>query len=101
MNTGGVWSFNFSKIGRYWDNSTEIDIAAIDPEGKNIILGECKYWKEPVGVNVLSDLEEKAKNVAWNKSNRKEWFVLFSAEGFTPELKELAQKRVDIMLSEL
>lgn len=101
MNTGGVWSFNFSKIGRYWDNSTEIDIAAIDPEGKNIILGECKYWKEPVGVNVLSDLEEKAKNVAWNKSNRKEWFVLFSAEGFTPELKELAQKRDDIILSEL
>lgn len=101
MNTGGVWSFNFSKIGRYWDNSTKIDIAAIDPEGKNIILGECKYWKEPVGVNVLSDLEEKAKNVAWNKSNRKEWFVLFSAEGFTPELKELAQKRDDIILSEL
>ena len=92
--------FTFSKIGRYWGNDTEIDIAAIDPEGKNIILGECKYWKEPIGTNILSALEEKAKKVAWNKSVRKTWFVLFGTGGFTPELKELAKKRNDIILSE-
>lgn len=100
MNADGVWPFTFSKIGRYWDNTTEIDIAAIDPDGKNLILGECKYWKEPVGANILLELEEKAKKVVWNKSNRKTWFVLFSAAGFTPELKELAKTRKDIILSE-
>ena len=100
MNADEVWPFTFSKIGRYWDNNTEIDIAALDPDGKNLILGECKYWKEPVGINVLADLEEKAKKVAWNKSNRKTWFVLFSTGGFTPELKELAKTRNDIILAE-
>ena len=100
MNADKMWPFTFSKIGRYWGNDTEIDIAAIDPEGKNIILGECKYWKEPIGTNILSALEEKAKKVAWNKSVRKTWFVLFSTGGFTPELKELAKKRNDIILSE-
>lgn len=100
MNANGLWPFNFSKIGRFWGSDTEIDIAAIDPEGKNLILGECKYWKEPVGINILSDLEEKSKNVLWNKANRKTWFILFSTGGFTPELIELAKARNDIILSE-
>jgi len=100
MNADEVWPFTFSKIGRYWDNNTEIDIAALDPDGKNLILGECKYWKEPVGINILADLEEKAKRVAWNKNNRKTWYILFSTGGFTPELKELVKTRNDIVLAE-
>ena len=100
MNADEVWPFTFSKIGRYWDNNTEIDIAALDPEGKNLILGECKYWKEPVGINIFADLEEKAKKVAWNKNNRKTWYILFSTGGFTTELKELAKSRNDIILAE-
>ncbi len=100
MNADGMWPFTFSKIGRYWDNNTEIDIAAIDPDGKNLILGECKYWREPVGINILLDLEDKAQKVTWNKSNRKTWYVLFSASGFTSELRDLAKKRNDIILSE-
>ena len=100
MNADEVWPFTFSKIGRYWDNNTEIDIAALDPDGKNLILGECKYWKEPVGINIFADLEEKAKKVAWNKNNRKTWYILFSTGGYTPELKELAKSRNDIILAE-
>ena len=100
MNADEVWPFTFSKIGRYWDNNTEIDIAALDPDGKNLILGECKYWKEPVGINIFADLEEKAKKVAWNKNNRKTWYILFSTGGFTTELKELAKSRNDIILAE-
>ncbi len=100
MNADEVWPFTFSKIGRYWDNNTEIDIAALDPDGKNLILGECKYWKEPVGINIFADLEEKAKKVVWNKNNRKTWYILFSTGGFTPELKELAKSRNDIILAE-
>jgi len=100
MNADEVWPFTFSKIGRYWDNNTEIDIAALDPDGKNLILGECKYWKEPVGINIFANLEEKAKKVAWNKNNRKTWYILFSTGGFTTELKELAKSRNDIILAE-
>lgn len=93
-----TWPFYFSKIGRYWDSKTEIDVVALDPDGKNMILGECKYWKEPVGINILRDLEEKSKAVSWNKSARKTWFVLFSNSGFTPELETLAKKREDVLL---
>ena len=100
MNAGGAWPFYFSKLGRYWDSKEEIDIAAIDPDGKNLILGECKYWQEPVGVSVLRELEAKAKTVSWEKEKRKTWFVLFSVNGFTEELRAEAETRTDLQLCE-
>lgn len=98
INAEGAWPFYFSKLGRYWDSKEEIDIAAIDPDGKNLILGECKYWQEPVGVSVLRELEAKAKTVAWEKEKRKTWFVLFSVNGFTEELRAEAAARTDLQL---
>lgn len=98
LNADGAWPYHFSKIGRYWDSKDEIDIAAIDPEGKNLILGECKYWSDPVGISVLRDLEAKASAVSWERDCRKVWYVLFSASGFTEELKALAEGRDDVML---
>lgn len=100
MNAQSAWPFYFSKLGRYWDSKEEIDIAAIDPDGKNLILGECKYWQEPVGVSVLRDLEAKAKTVSWEKEKRKTWFVLFSVNGFTEELRAEAETRTDLQLCE-
>ena len=101
LNAAGTWPFYFSKAGKYWDSHTEIDLAAIDPEGNNLLLGECKFWQNPVGVSVLRDLEEKAKAVPWQREQRKIWYVLFSANGYTDELLELAANREDVQLQSL
>ena len=77
------WPFHFTKIGRWWDGQNKIDIAAIDPDGNNIILGECKYWQEPVGITVLQDLESKTSGIEWRRNQRHVWYVLFSAGGIT------------------
>ena len=98
LNADGAWPFFFTKLGKYWDSNTEIDITALDPEDKNLILGECKYWSDPVGISVLRDLEAKASAVSWERDCRKVWYVLFSASGFTEELKALAESREDVML---
>ena len=98
LNADDAWPFHFTKLGRYWDSQTEIDVAALDPEGHNLILGECKYWKEPVCMHVLRDLEEKSRRVSWQKNERQEWYVLFSASGFTDELREYAVWRHDLLL---
>ncbi|MBR6825908.1 MAG: ATP-binding protein [Oscillospiraceae bacterium] len=98
LNADDAWPFHFTKLGGYWDAKTEIGIAAIDPEGKNLIVGECKYWQEPVGLSILHDLEEKVKRIPWELSKHKVWYVLFSAEGFTDELKALTAERDDILL---
>ena len=98
LNGEGAWPFNFTKIGRYWDSKDEIDIVALDPEGKNLILGECKYWTEPVGVSVLRDLEAKTDSVAWERDKRKVWYVLFSASGYSDDLIKEAESRTDLVL---
>ncbi len=98
LNGDDAWPFHFSKLGRFWDSKDEIDIVALDPEGKNLILGECKYWTERVGVSVLRDLEAKAESVPWEQAHRTVWYVLFSASGFTEELKTLAESRADLLL---
>ena len=98
LNAEDCWPFHFSKIGRWWDGKNEIDIAAIDPEEKNLILGECKFWQEPVGINIFRELEQKSGSVDWQKQNRHVWFVLFSSAGFTEELKELVAERDDLLL---
>lgn len=98
LNVAETWPFQFSKIGRWWDAHDEIDIAAMDPDGENLILGECKFWKEPVGVSVLQTLENKSARVEWKKATRHVWYVLFSASGFTEELKQSAASRPDLLL---
>lgn len=101
LNAEEAWPFHFSKLGKYWDARTEIDIAAIDNDGKNLILGECKYWQEPVGANVLRNLEAKTSAVNWNNDQRKVWYVLFSAAGFTEELQAEAARRRDLLLIDM
>lgn len=98
LNNNCTWTFYFSKIGRYWDAHTKIDICALDPDGKNIIVGECKYWKDKMGLNVLYDLEKKAATIRWNKDDQRMWYVLCSANGYTDELKNAVAERKDVVL---
>lgn len=98
LNAGDAWDFHFDKVGRWWDSNTEIDIVALDQEGSHAIFGECKYWTNKVGVDVLQNLELKAKQVEWKRGMRKDYFILFSVNGFSDELTELAAARKDLIL---
>ena len=98
LNGAGIWPFVFTKVGRFWNSKQEIDIVALDPAGDNIILGECKYHKTPVGMDVFLSLKEKAPCVTWRNQTRKEWFVLFSISGFTKELEAYASEAKNLTL---
>lgn len=86
-----ILSFQFDKLGRWWNHTDEIDIVTIDSFGEDIAFCECKYWVNKVGIDILKKLKEKSKLVEWKKENRKEHFVLFSINGFTDDLMELAK----------
>lgn len=91
----------YDKIGRWWSNNEEIDIVGLDTTGNKIIFGECKYYtNKKMDVDVYFNLKEKAKHVIWKNENRKEKYILFSINGFTKELIELAQKEDSIMLKQ-
>ena len=93
------WSFMPTSVGRWWGaKDVEIDVVACDEFTDSICFGECKYWNEPVGANVLHSLEEKKDAVNWHQNTRKESFAIFSASGFTDQLRQIAQERDDVIL---
>ncbi len=83
-----------SKIGRWWSNKEEIDIAAVGEKG--ILLGECKWWGNEVGLNILEDLKRKSQLVP--TEGKEIFFALFSKNGFTPELEQAANESRSILL---
>jgi len=99
LNINRLWGFSFDKAGRWWNGIVEIDIIAIDKNGKNIIFGECKYRTGKTGLDVLVGLEVKSAQVDWYKNERKNYYILFSISGFTDELIKLAQVRNDLILT--
>ena len=98
LNADDTWSFHFDKVGRWWNSNTEIDVVAIDSCGRDIIFGECKYWVNKVGLDVLNDLEQKAEQVEWNKNERNNYFILFAVNGFIDELTAISKGRKDLIL---
>lgn len=90
--------YHFSKIGRYWDKNTEIDVVAVNEDDRIILFGECKYWSNCVDVDIFYDLVEKSKKVSWYQEERKEIFILFSMSGYTQRLRQLACERGDLIL---
>ena len=79
-------------IGQWWgtDNrnkkQVQIDIVGTPIEGKEYIIGSCKYKQEPVGVDEYELLKEYAD--AFGKGE-KYHFYIFSKAGFTEHLMEL------------
>lgn len=99
LNLQGKLPFTFGKIGRQWGkfrgepgkNTYEIDIAALNESTKEILFCECKWQKQPVRMEMLEELAEKAKLVDWYGEKRKEYFVVMAREGFTKEAREFAR----------
>lgn len=98
LNSMSTWDFHFDRVGRWWNNNTEIDIIAYDSNGLDIIYGECNFTEKQVDVDIYYQLVEKSKAVNW-KSDGREHFILFSINGFTKQMKELAKNNKNIILS--
>ena len=96
----GKLEYQYNKIGRWWDNSSEIDIVGLNEEENRIIFGECKYYKDgkKMEAKVFYDLIGKSKLVDWGRGERKEMFILFSANGYSEELKKISKESGDLIL---
>ena len=83
--------FEFTAVGSWWYKGDEIDIIALNNITKEILFCECKYTKTKTDTDIYLNLVEKAKNVRWGGTNRKETYCLVSKSGFTRRMKQLAE----------
>ena len=84
-----------SDVGQWWGTDVkekkevQIDIVGTPVEGKEYIIGSCKYRNETVGVDELELLKHYA--TVFGKGKKYHYYI-FSKGGFTQGLKELADK---------
>ena len=57
------------------------------------MLGECKWTNRPVGIDMLGDLERKARLVSEELDSQRLLFGLRARNGSTPQVEEKAAKR--------
>jgi AAA+ ATPase superfamily predicted ATPase len=70
--------FRCSRLGRWWQGETEIDLVGLDETAGCALFCECKWsalTNREAGA-VLSALERKAGGVRWRNEERKERFAL-------------------------
>ena len=93
----GKIDFNISRIGSYWNGSTEIDVVAIDEQIKRLLAGECKFYEKPVGIRVYSELLKKCESIPEFKGY-KVIYAIFSKSGFEKRLEEIAKENDRLIL---
>ena len=97
--------FFFTSIGRWWGTNpekkgqVEIDLVARSSKEDKILLAECKYRNEPMGIAVLKELVDKSHFL--HHGLKETYFFLFSKSGFSQELIEQSRKDPFLRLVDL
>jgi uncharacterized protein len=85
------------EVGKIWAADYDVDVAATLLDGR-VLAGECKWWKDPVGENVLARLKENAARSAYFRDGEEPHYLLFSRNGFTPRLEERSAREANLHL---
>jgi len=85
-------------VGQIWASDYDLDVVG-ELFGGEPVFGECKWWNEPVGINVLERLEQNAQHTAFG-GKKVARLLLFSSKGFTAPLKQAVKERSEVYLIE-
>ncbi len=94
LNKDNKLPFKARNIGQWWDGREEIDIVALDGKG-SFMFCECKWTVKKIGISVLDELQNKANKFP---GVVRKYFGFFSKSGFSKGIKDLSEKRKDIVL---
>ena len=79
------------EVGQWWGNDKtahkeiQIDIVGTPVEGKEFIIGSCKFKNEKIGIDELELLKNYSEVFGYGE---KYYYYIFSKGGFTEGLKE-------------
>ena len=88
----GNLAFTPTAVGSHWSKRVQADVAAINWESKDLLVGECKWGADKIDRQVARDLiEEKTRKMLLDLPDMGEgWrvhYALFGRQGFTDSAK--------------
>ena len=81
-------------VGRHWSPDCEIDVVAVQWTQRKILLGDCKWGAQDVGVDVIRSLIEVRGPRALARLEGEQWevhYLFFARSGFTSAAREQAE----------
>ncbi len=82
----GQLGFLPERVGSWWDRAAEVDVVAVSDADGALLLGECKWSVNPVGIDILDDLQRKKPLVDPESRWPAVSYALYAKAGFTPAL---------------
>ncbi|MDY0002248.1 MAG: ATP-binding protein [Polyangia bacterium] len=92
LNRRGELPAHYDRIGGWWRGDAEVDLLAVSDSG-SLLLGECKWSINPVGIDVLETLDRRQRAITADlpqSPGRQVHHALWSRAGFTAELRRRA-----------
>lgn len=86
-----VLPFHPDQVGSIWNRDAQIDVAGINFMEKTLILGECKWDRHPMDLEVLRKLIEKTEKVLPAEGKWKVFYIGFARNGWTPSAIQFAR----------
>lgn len=91
------------RVGAHWGKGAQVDVAAISWSERQLLLGECKWGKAPVGVNVIRELWERKTPIVRRAlpNEGQGWdihYAFFARQGFTATALAEGQKHQAMMI---
>jgi hypothetical protein len=85
-----VLPFLPDQVGSAWNRDTQVDVVGVNFMEKTLILGECKWERQPIDVDVLRKLIEKTEKVIPSEGQWRVYYLGFARNGWTAEALRFA-----------
>ncbi len=85
------------RVGSFWSKEAQVDVVAINWMDKAILLGECKWSRQPVGRGVVTALIEKTSRVVPD-GNWQVHYAFFARAGLTEAARAEADRHEAIVV---
>lgn len=84
---------SWERVGGWWRASDEVDVVAVSEAAGSLLLGEVKWSRNPVGLDILERLVSRSGAVAADleRAPREIRYALWSRSGFTLDLERRAR----------
>jgi hypothetical protein len=78
----------------------QLDVVAVNPRQKRLLIGEAKWGRGDLSRRVLTDLQQRSRRMPQVTDDK--WqtqYALFAREGFTAATREAAEKMGALLLT--
>lgn len=93
LRAGGhkILPFLPDQVGSTWNREVQIDVVGVNFMEKTLILGECKWDRHPMDLDILRKLIEKTSKVLPTEGQWKVFYIGFARSGWTQDAIQFAR----------